>query len=71
MNCALRAEISEWWLQVWRDPTVDALLANAAAKIVAIDVPFEPDAGAYSHATPEGSTHDHSCPHSEQHHHDY
>lgn len=58
-------------VRVRRDPAVDALLSNAAVKIVAIDTPFEPEGGTYSHATPEGSTHDHTCPHSEHDYHDH
>jgi urease accessory protein len=45
-------DISERRLRVRRDPAIKALLSNAAVKIVAIDAPFEPEGGAYSHAAP-------------------
>lgn len=67
----LPVDISERRLRVRRDPAIETLLENAAVKIAAIDAPFEPEGGAYSHVVLEGSAHDHSGAHSEHDHHDH
>jgi urease accessory protein len=68
----LPVDISERRLRVRRDPVIDTLLGNAAVKIVAIDAPFEPEGGAYSHVTSDDAAHAHQmCAHSEHDHHDH
>jgi len=53
-------------LCVRRDPAIEALLARLGAKIVAIEAPFDPEGGAYSH--PHAADRDH---HEHRHAHDH
>jgi urease accessory protein len=61
-------EISERRLRVRRDPAIEALLSNAAVKMLAIEAPFEPEGGAYSLAGPADAPTAHDCAHSEHKH---
>jgi len=55
-------------LRVRRDPAIEALLARLGAKIVAIEAPFDPEGGAYTHT----HAHDHGDrDHDHAHHHDH
>jgi urease accessory protein len=58
-------EISERRLRVRRDPAVENLLRSAGAKVTAIEAPFEPEGGAYSHETRD---HNHHHDHGSRHH---
>jgi urease accessory protein len=65
------AEISERHLRVRRDTAIEALLVNAPVKILAIEAPFEPEGGAYSHSRARSAdAAAHECAHSEHHEHD-
>jgi urease accessory protein len=55
-------------LRVRRDPAIEALLARLGAKIVAIEAPFDPEAGAYAGAH---GGHDHGYHHPDHHAHDH
>ena len=59
-------------LRVRRDPAIETLLARLGAKVVAIEAPFDPEGGAYTHAHDHGRHdhhHDHAHGHAHGHHH--
>ena len=61
-------------LRARRDPAIEKLLQSLGAKAIAIDAPFEPEAGAYAvpgHADHEHGHHDHVHQHDDHHHHDH
>ena len=57
-------------IRVQRDPAIEALLLSLGAKITVIDVPFEPEGGAYGAAaatTGHGHAHAHAHAHAHGH----
>jgi urease accessory protein len=62
-------------LRVRHDPAIEALLARLGAKTVAIEAPFDPEAGAYGSPAHghhhHGHNHDHDHDHHDHHHHDH
>jgi urease accessory protein len=55
-------------LRVRRDPAIEALLARLGAKVVAIEAPFDPEGGAYTHThAHDHGHHDHNHAHDHDH----
>jgi urease accessory protein len=59
-------QVLERKLRLKRDPAIEEMLASLGAKVVAIEAPFEPEAGAYA-APADHHHHDHD--HDDHHHH--
>jgi urease accessory protein len=53
-------------LRVRRDAAIEALLARLGAKTVAIEAPFDPEGGAYTHTHDHGHEHGHDHAHRHQ-----
>jgi len=62
-------QVLERRLRLKRDPAIEALLQGLGAKIVVIDAPFEPEAGAYATAVSGHAHHDHDDHHHHGHDH--
>lgn len=62
------AQLHERRLRVRRDPAVEKMLLGLGASVLAIEAPFEPEGGAYSHGHDhQHGAHDH-CGHHDHHH---
>jgi urease accessory protein len=65
-------QVLERRLRLKRDPAIEALLTSLGAKLVAIEAPFEPEAGAYAASAGEHGHHhghEHHDHHGHEHHH--
>jgi len=69
-NRHLPTEILAKALRIRRDPVIEAMAEGLAAKVVAVEAPFNPEGGAY--VKPEkGARERHSSGHDHHHHHDH
>jgi len=67
-NRHVSVEIGDGWLRIQADHVLEHMLIGLGASVRALNAPFEPESGAYSHG---GHSHSHSHEHSHDHAHSH